>query len=59
MVIVSVIMHLCSFTTNKLAISSTFPSALPQEIFAVPGENNGCYFFQYGIYYRLKEFFLN
>lgn len=49
---------LCSFTTNTLAISSTFLSAPPREIFAVPGENNGCYCFQCGIYYRLKVFFL-
>lgn len=56
-IIIFIFWPLCSFTTNKLAISSTFLSALPQEIFAVPGENNGCYCFQCGIYYRLKGFF--
>lgn len=40
--IIFIFLLLCSFTTNKLAISSIFPSAPPQEIFAVPGENNDC-----------------
>lgn len=51
-------LHPCSFTTNKLAISSLFPSAPPQEIIAVPVENNDCVIY-FTVYYRLKVFYLS